>query len=280
MMQATTIFFEDSSSPLALTGVILYLLATFTQDLILLWRLYVVWQHWWLVAAGIVIELALGGCTIPSLVLIANPINTYTTPAVYQLVVPAYAIHLIFNCSVTFLIVYKLWSMGRKLESFFPGHGSYYGRGIGILVESGSIYTIATAVNLGLFVARLQVADSMTNVLIQLATLTPLLIVVRVGFSLSPGSADSSAAAVTADIPADVSRESPVTQMIRTRQTKRQQRAQDEARNRAVRIAVRREVEFTNVPAPRQEEVDRDSFDLEMDELSKKHDGLGAEDRV
>ncbi|KZO97084.1 hypothetical protein CALVIDRAFT_563300 [Calocera viscosa TUFC12733] len=279
MMQATTLFFEDTSSPLALAGVVLYVLVAFAQDLMLLWRLHVVWQHWWPVVVGSITELGSIGCTTLALILISNPNNTYTALPVYPVVVTAYALHLFFNCTVTFLIVYKLWSMGRKLQSFFPGQGGYYARGIGIMVESGSIYTMATTITLGLFVARTQIADSLTNVLTQLATLTPLLIIVRVGFTLSPVSAASSSAAATIQTPPSVSHEAPVTQSIHTRQTKLQQRAQDQARAREVRIAIRREVEFTNVQAPSQEEVDRDSFDLEMEEMGKKKEGImSAED--
>jgi len=280
-MEATPLYCESCSSALSLVDTVLYLFTTLTQDLILLWRLFVVWQHWWLVALGAILELVCIGTITPALISIANPNNSYTSPFVYQLVVAFYAQHLFFNFSVTILIIAKLWLMGRKLESFFPGNGSPYARGMGIMVESGALYTLATAVNLGLYAARHPFAYVFTNVLTQLATLTPLLIVVRVGYTLSSVGSASSQATTALQFPSDVARESPATQMIRGRQTKLQQRAQDQARLREMRIAVRREVEFANAAeAPSQDDLERDSFDLEMEEMTKKGKARGAEEQV
>jgi len=256
---------------LLLAGTALYLLTVSAQDVILLWRLHVVWQRWWLVALGGLIELGVIGCTTSALIVLANPHTTYSTATIYRLVVPFYALHLFFNLSVTLLITYKLWSMGRKLESFFPGHGGYYARAMGIVVESGSLYTLATAVNFGMFVARFQVAYILPNVLTQLATLTPLLIIVRVGCCFSPDSSGSGYAVTDIQSPIEAARESPVTQMIRGRQTKLQLRAQDQARQREMRMAVRREVRLeTPVEGASVVDRERDSFDLEMEELGRK----------
>ncbi|KAG6863476.1 hypothetical protein C0991_005540 [Blastosporella zonata] len=95
---------------------------------------------------------------------------------------------LIVNVGVTSLIVYRLYSVGysvngsQVLVSMINEKKTRYMSSILIVVESGLIMASAIIVMVGMFVAKEPATVAAIDVVAQVATLTPLLIIVRVGF--------------------------------------------------------------------------------------------------
>ncbi|TFK49391.1 hypothetical protein OE88DRAFT_1737010 [Heliocybe sulcata] len=92
-----------------------------------------------------------------------------------------WSLDLALNVSLTLAIAYRLWSAHQEIAATLA-HKSGSKAAMYTVVESGAIFAIATLVlevrgNLGALIG--------INTVIQLATITPLLIIVRVGLGLS-----------------------------------------------------------------------------------------------
>ncbi|EJT98767.1 hypothetical protein DACRYDRAFT_17930 [Dacryopinax primogenitus] len=256
---------------LIVVGATFSLLTTPTQDVLLLWRLFVAWQRFWVVAVMALVKLGLIGCTVPVLVLLTNPDTIWTSLYVYHLLVAFSALHLLFNLGVTFLITYKLWLLGRELEYFFPGNSIHHSGLMDMMVDSGCLYTVATVINFALVVRKSPAAYSFTNILTQVAvhvqsfhvTLTSLLIILRIGFSCSPNRPSTFPSPTTIARPSLDRHTTPVIASTPPRQTKLQRRAAEQARRREMQLAVARQVEFPDaIQAPSLGDLERNNIEL------------------
>ncbi|KAF8551854.1 hypothetical protein OG21DRAFT_1486664 [Imleria badia] len=181
-----TLYFVDYTLPMRTLKDVLYVSLTFLQDIILIWRLYIVFNRDWRIPIFfILLDLACIGTAYADTILFAIP-NT-NLPQLIPLTITSWALDLIVNVSVTMTIAARLWWMGRNVASFRADHssGNPYAYSIYVIVESGAIFASATIVMLALYISEhgspFPYAIPSLDVASQLAVLTPLLIVVRVG---------------------------------------------------------------------------------------------------
>jgi len=181
-----TLYFVEYTLPMRTLKDVVYVSLTFVQDIVLIWRLYVVFNRDWRIPIFfILLDLACIGTAYADTILFAIP-NTDLTGLI-PLTITSWALDLIVNVSVTLTIAGRLWWMGRNVASFRINHssGNPYSYSIYVIVESGAIFASATIVMLALYVSEdgspFPYAIPSLDVASQLAVLTPLLIVVRVG---------------------------------------------------------------------------------------------------
>ncbi|OBZ78305.1 hypothetical protein A0H81_02449 [Grifola frondosa] len=103
--------------------------------------------------------------------------------------IAAWTLLLVINIGVTIACASKIWLAGRRARAAHPrGHNVYLGVAYTIL-ESGGLFAAATLVVVIMYLNTPSALDALAgvNALVQLATLCPLLIVVRIGLGLTHG---------------------------------------------------------------------------------------------
>ncbi|KAJ3975883.1 hypothetical protein EV361DRAFT_959149 [Lentinula raphanica] len=168
----------------------LYEVNVFTQDMILIWRMWVVYNKRIIVVIlPIAMEFGHVAAGVYSISRGASPHVSVFDPLVHRAAIAYWTLDLAVNIGVTFCIAYKLWAAGRSLERVGLGRNKHPYTGIIFtIVESGGIFATATLVTVSLYLSgNFFPSVAAIDSVVQLATTTPLLIVVRIGLGLQHG---------------------------------------------------------------------------------------------
>ncbi|PBK68863.1 uncharacterized protein ARMOST_01953 [Armillaria ostoyae] len=180
------LYWSINSRGIAVAKTVLYDTSVFLQDLILIWRLYVVWGYNWKVAVlPIIVELAHMGTAYAATGLLAQPSTDINSPKIKHIGPVGWSLDLVVNVCVTAAIAFRLWFMGRKVGGH--SHTNRYLSTILTIVESGAIFAAVTLVMLILYVRGSVLALNGIDISTQLAVMTPLLIIARVGLGMIHG---------------------------------------------------------------------------------------------
>ncbi|CCM07256.1 uncharacterized protein FIBRA_09602 [Fibroporia radiculosa] len=185
------LYFLSFTQPLAFVKLVLYVVNVFVQDMILIWRMYAVYgANWKIAVVPVFFELVHTGVAMSTTVLGFNgvPLNGERVEAT---ALTGWIMDLIINLGVTAAIAYKLWHVGREvagMRSDGRDHNAYLGV-IFIVLESGVMFATATFIVVVLYLHTPTQLEAMlgVNVVTQVATLSPMLIVVRVGLRIMHG---------------------------------------------------------------------------------------------
>ncbi|KAH9840977.1 uncharacterized protein C8Q71DRAFT_701491 [Rhodofomes roseus] len=180
------LYLLNQQSSLLFAKLVLYVVTVFVQDLVLIWRMYAVYGSNWQIIV------------VPVRVAMASSVETYigagySGERVRATSVTGWVMDLIVNIGVTCAIAYKLWRAGRDVASISSrtGHGarSAYMGILFIVVESGAMFAAATFTIVVLYLNTPTELPAIMgiSVVVQFATMTPLLIVVRVGMRITHG---------------------------------------------------------------------------------------------
>ncbi|KAI9573456.1 hypothetical protein HD554DRAFT_2210689, partial [Boletus coccyginus] len=162
----------------------LYNTLVFAQDFVLIWRLYVVFMYdWRVIVFPIILETAFIGVAYSATTLIAQPNVDLYSSDLSGLIVSAWVLDITLNVSITIAIAGRLWWMGRTIASLTSTRSNRYAFSIYVIVESGAIFAGANIISLALYASNNPAFSTGIDVSSQLATLTPLLIVVQVGLT-------------------------------------------------------------------------------------------------
>ncbi|KAJ3785514.1 hypothetical protein GGU10DRAFT_375760 [Lentinula aff. detonsa] len=184
-----SIYFANIQDRLSITKLALYEVNVFTQDAILIWRMWVVYNNRWMVVIlPIAMELGHVAAGIYTIRRGAYPNISVFDPFVHRGAIANWTLDLAVNIGVTLCIAYRLWSAGRFLEEFGIRRSKHPYIGIILtIIESGGIFATATLITVSLYLSGNVAAVAAIDSVVQLATITPLLIVVRVGLGLQHG---------------------------------------------------------------------------------------------
>ncbi|KAH9942784.1 hypothetical protein B0H21DRAFT_749821 [Amylocystis lapponica] len=183
-------YWMSEDSRIAMTKTLLYDLTVWLQDIVLIWRLYAVWdRNWKICVIPFIVDIghmAAFAATATAAVPRSNPYMGI----IKRLSIAAWSLDLAVNVSVTAAISGRLWYMGQQVSSMRGGceqSTNIYLLQIFTVVESGALFAAATLVMLILYIVGSPLAITAIDIAAQLAVLTPLLIVVRVGLGLTHG---------------------------------------------------------------------------------------------
>ncbi|KAJ3823320.1 hypothetical protein F5880DRAFT_542595 [Lentinula raphanica] len=184
-----SLYFANVPDRLSVTKIGLYEVNVFTQDMILIWRMWVVYNKRWIVVIlPIAMEFGHLAAGIYTLVRGASPNVSVFDTLVHRGAIANWTLDLAVNIGVTFCIAYKLWAAGRSLEKVGLGRNKHPYTGIIFtIVESGGIFATATLITVSLYLSGNFASVAAIDSVVQLATTTPLLIVVRIGLGLQHG---------------------------------------------------------------------------------------------
>ncbi|KAG0693306.1 hypothetical protein DFH29DRAFT_964684 [Suillus ampliporus] len=186
VMTAFTDFYfaEGPGNIVYIASLSVYIVNAYTQELLLIWRLFIVWNRNFKVCI-LPLIMWLAHCITASLavVFIAPKNSDVFSHNVQAFTLAGWSLEMTLNVTVTGGIAYHIWRSGRQ-TAVLTSHFSYKNT-ILTIVESGALVTSCTCVMFGLFVAG-NIAGSMAiNVATQITTMTPLLIIVRISLGLS-----------------------------------------------------------------------------------------------
>ncbi|KAG2073931.1 hypothetical protein BDR04DRAFT_1094149 [Suillus decipiens] len=169
---------------LMLTNLALFVSNVLAQDLLLIWRLYVVWNHNWKFAIpSLIFEVAHIACAIVAVFMIAQPNEHLFSHNVQAFGKASWSLGLFLNTCITFGIAYRLWLAGREVSDL-TGRNAYKAA-MFTVIESGAIIAGCTFIVFILDVIGSPSGFMTFNVAVQVATTTPLLIITRLGLGLT-----------------------------------------------------------------------------------------------
>ncbi|KAJ7459415.1 hypothetical protein B0H11DRAFT_2059513 [Mycena galericulata] len=186
------LYFADQSSPLPVAKLVLYSCNVFVQDMVLIWRLWIVWgRNWKVIILPLILEF-----THTAFGFIAEARGAIPGIPVFDKLLHNYALvnwstDLVVNIGVTAGIAYKLWSVGNSVASLGNRRSNKYRGAVLTIIECGGLFTSATLATFSLYLSG-QIATVMAlDSVMQLATLAPLLIIVRVSLGVNHGSSNA-----------------------------------------------------------------------------------------
>ncbi|KAJ7797222.1 hypothetical protein B0H14DRAFT_2912233 [Mycena olivaceomarginata] len=186
------LYFEDQSSRLPVAKLVLYSVNVFTQDMVLIWRLWIVWgRNWKIAVVPLILEfihtafgfIAEARGAVPGIPVFDRLLHTYA--------LVNWSTDLVVNICVTAGIAYKLWSVGNNVASLSGRKTNKYRGAVLTIIECGGLFTSATFATFCLYLSG-QIATVMAlDSVMQLATMAPLLIIVRVSLGVAHGSSNA-----------------------------------------------------------------------------------------
>ncbi|PIL22439.1 hypothetical protein GSI_15127 [Ganoderma sinense ZZ0214-1] len=184
-----SLYYADQSHGIALLKNSTYAIAMFIQDLVLTWRMHVVWAYnWSVIVLPISLVLVRLGVSVAGIVCFAQGLDA-TAPIVRILSDVGWPVELVINISVTAAIASRLWSTGSRLSQAMsqPSRTNKYIRHIFLLVESGALLIGITIVVFILYNLNDPAALAVLDVATQVAALVVYLVIVRSRFGLTHG---------------------------------------------------------------------------------------------
>ncbi|KAI9573477.1 hypothetical protein HD554DRAFT_2310684 [Boletus coccyginus] len=181
----------------------LYDALVFVQDFIIIWRLYVVFMYDWRVIvlpvgnwlstssvlklftgiAQVILEAASIGVAYSATAILAAHPDISQYGSLPGLAISAWVLDITLNVSVTVAIAGRLWWMGRTMASLTSTQTNRFALSIYVVIESGAIFAGADITALVLYASNNPGFSIGADIASQVATLTPLLIVVQVGLT-------------------------------------------------------------------------------------------------
>ncbi|KAI0629116.1 hypothetical protein C8Q77DRAFT_1066222 [Trametes polyzona] len=128
----------------------LYIINLFCGDLIIVWRLYIVWgKNLWVAAIPFAMclgELAVGYASISEWF---APVQDYHVMS--RLGSTMFIISFVANVVLTLIIVFRIWSVTRRTRKALGITGGHYTRVLLLLIESGAFVSVAKLIEFTLY---------------------------------------------------------------------------------------------------------------------------------
>ncbi|KAJ3923811.1 hypothetical protein F5877DRAFT_8184, partial [Lentinula edodes] len=178
-------YFKIQTNPLAVTKLVLYSTNVGSFYVARIWRLWGVWnRRWWVVVLPVMSEfIAIGEGAVPRP---NQRVKGDFILIIRQLSIVNWCMDLAINICVTAAIAFRLWQMARTVGPSMPGHRQFLGI-MRMILESGLLFATATLITVSIYLSGSLDTVNAIDGIVQLATITPLLIIVRVGLGLTAG---------------------------------------------------------------------------------------------
>ncbi|KAH7928994.1 hypothetical protein BV22DRAFT_1126074 [Leucogyrophana mollusca] len=175
------LYFAVESNAIYSAKNMLYNFAVFSQDILLIWRLYMVWaRNWKICIVPIIMECIHIGTILVAAVLLTEPATDVFSHSVQAWGLSGWAMDVAVNTLVTFGIAYRLWC-AEKQSVNTNGKQASYKTAMFTVLESGAIFATATIILFALDVSGNVAGNVGISPVSQLAATTPMLIIARVG---------------------------------------------------------------------------------------------------
>ncbi|KAM5537398.1 hypothetical protein V8D89_008917 [Ganoderma adspersum] len=190
MPSYASIYYADQSSSWAVIKTTTYTVAILIQDIVLTWRMYIVWGHnWKVIALPATLEVMRFAVAMSGVIILAKPGTSPDSNVLKTLSSINWPIELVINISVTAAIASRLWSTGSRVTRVMsqPSTANTYIRHILLLVESGALLVGTTISLIILYNTHSPAALAILDIATQIAPLVAYLVIVRAAFGLTHG---------------------------------------------------------------------------------------------
>ncbi|KAG6811788.1 hypothetical protein H0H92_005858 [Tricholoma furcatifolium] len=187
--ELSSLYFITPTHPEYVAKLVLYTTTVFAQDLIIIWRLWVLsGRSWKVVAVPLIIEgahLNFLGYPAAGYICCARAAlgKTFADPVTHDATLITWVLDLAMNVGVTSLIAFKLYITGSRVNMSGLTKGNKYLSSIYTVIESGLIFASAIVVMVGMFLASNNAVVAAADVVAQLAVSYS----VRIGFNMTHG---------------------------------------------------------------------------------------------
>ncbi|KDQ58929.1 hypothetical protein JAAARDRAFT_647424 [Jaapia argillacea MUCL 33604] len=176
--RGSDVYWINEANPIYSAKNMVYCFSVFAQDILLIWRLYMVWgQSWKVCILPVVFEIVHIVAILTAATLLTRPGVDVFGRAVQAWGLSGWALDVLVNTGVTCAIAYKLWLVNKNLPD------PVYLTAMFTVLESGAIFAGATIILFCLDAAGSVAGNVGISPIAQLATTTPLLIVVRLNLA-------------------------------------------------------------------------------------------------
>ncbi|KAG1745537.1 uncharacterized protein EDB91DRAFT_1121414 [Suillus paluster] len=190
---ANQYFTNPGGNQLFVSGFFVYVVNTFAQELLLIWRLYIIWDRNFKICI-IPLIIWMLHCSVASIAVSGFIPATATALSrdVHSYGLAGWGLETGVNFLASGGIAYRLWHAGRR-TAILTGRPNYKASFL-IVIECGALITTCTAIMFALYASNKPEGLVGVGAATQIATISPLLIIARVGFAASKRKTPPSAA--------------------------------------------------------------------------------------
>ncbi|KAI0360116.1 hypothetical protein OH77DRAFT_1419506 [Trametes cingulata] len=189
-------FFSQPSEKTFIAKNIVYLFQTLLGDGVLIYRCYVVWQSWLIVAFPIVMWFWIGivsAIAIHSSATVPAGAGTVFLTRVGQWITAFYASTLATNLLVSILLGYKIWVTNRRTSRMRQGSLLPVVR---VIADAGLLYSVTLTAALACFVQKSNGQYIVLDIVTPIISITFYMVIIRVGLATTHRSTDHSASTI------------------------------------------------------------------------------------
>ncbi|KAF9447766.1 hypothetical protein P691DRAFT_730862 [Macrolepiota fuliginosa MF-IS2] len=176
------LFFATGAGPVGLTCNVIYIINTWFQDGLLLYRFWMFFARmgWYWVILPCLMFLASVALSLILIVMLCVPGITLWSTISINLAIPYWAISIALTVIITACITTRLLYMRYQMRRVMAGSGSEYISVTSMLVESAALYTVNGLIFLVSYAVNSPIQNLALPVLGQTQSIAPLLIILRV----------------------------------------------------------------------------------------------------
>ncbi|KAI0330249.1 hypothetical protein GY45DRAFT_1370957 [Cubamyces sp. BRFM 1775] len=183
-------FFAQPSESTFVAKNAVYTIQTLLGDGILIYRCYVVWQSWLIVAFPIVLWFwiaVVGVLCVQSASVVPMGAGTVFLTTVGRWITAFYASTLATNFFVTILLAYKIWTTNQRIARMRQGSLLPVVR---VVADAGMLYSVTLAAALGCFVQKSNGQYVVLDMVCPIISITFYMVIIRIGLAESQRSTD------------------------------------------------------------------------------------------
>ncbi|KXN91605.1 hypothetical protein AN958_12723 [Leucoagaricus sp. SymC.cos] len=176
-------YFATGAGPVGLTCNVIYIINTWFQDGLLLYRFWMFFARdgrWYLAILPCLMFLASVALSLILIVMLCVPGITLWSTISINLAIPYWAISIALNVIITACIATRLLYMRYQMRRVLVGSGSEYISITSMMIESAALYTTNGLIFLVSYAVNSPIQNLALPVLGQTQSISPLLIILRV----------------------------------------------------------------------------------------------------
>ncbi|KAH0827485.1 hypothetical protein J3R83DRAFT_4180 [Lanmaoa asiatica] len=173
---------NPGASNASVAALYVYVVNTFAQELLLIWRLHGLWGGKFRVSI-VPLILWVGHLGTGIIAVISFIPTTATGGNLRTFVLTGWGLETATNLTANFGIAYRLWKAERRTAPLGAQRRLNYQSTMLLIVECGALITTCTVIMFGLYSSGHESGLAIVGIAAQIATVSPLLIVVRMGLA-------------------------------------------------------------------------------------------------
>ncbi|KAK7036780.1 hypothetical protein VNI00_011446 [Paramarasmius palmivorus] len=183
---ATIAYFLNLTVSSNIAKQFLLVIVNLFSDMLLTWRVYLIWQRNWmitLIPAFLCVGAFVCGIVTGVYESLFEPGQSIFLSKISSWATSQFSLSLAMNVTTTILIASRIWYVTKGVREMTPEYMKPYWRIIVIVVESASVAAVAQIIQLAFYVQKFPGIYFISDTIVQIVAMAPLIIIVLVGMS-------------------------------------------------------------------------------------------------